>query len=69
MIKAPYQNRKVTPKQWAIEMLRMDVQLATDFYYERYRNEWDQMTEKEQAEVAKAIDKFDRRFLKILGSK
>jgi len=61
-----YMDKKLTPKQWAVEMLYSDLDNITDYYYERYSHEWHAMTQQEQKEISHAIDVFHNRIIKML---
>ena len=67
MIKKIFENEIVSPKEWAKDMLLSDIELATDWYYERHEKEWNLMTDKEKEAVRKQIDAYHNRFLKVLG--
>lgn len=66
MIKKINSGEKCSAKQWAVDMLIGDLENATDYYYERWSHVWDQMTEKEQAEVSRQINALHNRILKML---
>lgn len=59
-------GQKLTPKQWAVDTIMADLELCTDYYYERYQSEWEKMTTAEQDAVTRQINLFHDRFLTIL---
>lgn len=59
-------NQILTPKQWAKNMLQNDLDNITDFYYERYSDDWNKMSEVEKQEVRKQIDNYHNRIMKLL---
>jgi len=58
-------GKKITPKQWAVQMIIYDLETITAYYEERWPLEMDAMTEKEQKEVAKQIDKLHTRIIRM----
>ncbi len=59
-------DQKRTAKQWVSEMLYYDADCVFDYYYERHAHVYDLMTEKEQEEVRKHLNKFLDRFNNML---
>lgn len=65
-IKKICSGEKCSPKKWAADMLYRDLDNLTDYYYERWSDEWNEMTESEQRQVSDQINKFHNRIQKIL---
>ena len=59
-------GKKMTAKQWVVEVLKGDVELATDYYYEREATDYDKMTDKEKNEISRHYNNFHNRILKML---
>ena len=59
-------GKRVTAKQWAADMIYWDIDLLTDFYYERHAEEYKVMTEAEQDQVTRHIDAYHKRILKMV---
>jgi len=62
---------KVSPKQWCIEGMINDLDLLTDFYYERHADEYDAMSEREQElcriQYANMHNRIRKMLIKALG--
>lgn len=59
-------GRRLTPKQWAAEVLASNLDNITGYYYELESGDHEHMTEKEQAAVGKHMEAMHDRIIKIL---
>lgn len=60
-------GKKVSARKWVLETAYLDVDLMTDYYYERESEEWDKMTEKEQAAISAQYDKLHDRIKRMIA--
>lgn len=59
-------KQKHTPKQIAVTILLRDAGIIFDYYYERDHDEYDNASESMQEKIRIQLDKFDKRFRKML---
>jgi len=63
-----HNGKKVSPKQWVLNKLANDLELASDYYYERNDSEYDDMTEREKRECAAQFNLLHNRLMKVITS-
>jgi hypothetical protein len=60
-------GKTVSAKQWVTQSAINDVDMLTDFFYERHSEEWKAMSEKEQAKIFDQFNKLHNRILTLLN--
>jgi len=63
-----HHGKKVSPKQWALNKLALDIDILTGYCHERYSDEYDAMTERERLECSVELDLMNNQIMKLITS-